>query len=77
MIAPQAHIRAMKNLALSDAETAALIDLLKRSIVADRYPLSPRVHTLVGILGKLRPEPARATHAPPKAITSQRSRTGR
>ena len=51
----------MKNLALSDTETVALIDVLKRSIVADRYPLSPRVRTLVGILGKLRPEPARAT----------------
>jgi hypothetical protein len=49
----------MKNLGLSDAETAALIDVLKRAIVADRYPLSPRVLTLVGVLHRLRPEPAR------------------
>ena len=56
----------MKNLALSDTETTALIDLLKRAIVEDRYPLSPRVLTLVGILGKLRPEPVRATLPPLK-----------
>ena len=31
----------MKNLELSDAETAALIKVLKRAIVADRYTLSP------------------------------------
>jgi hypothetical protein len=66
MIGPPAHILVMKNLELSDAKTTALIDLLKRAIVADRYPLSPRVLTLVGVLGKLRPEPARATLPSPK-----------
>jgi hypothetical protein len=63
----------MKNLDLSDAETAALIDVLRRAIVADRYPLSPRVLTLVGILDKLRPEPARATLPPPKVYAPPRA----
>jgi hypothetical protein len=49
----------MKNLELSDTETADLIDLLKRAIVTDRYALSPRVQTLEAILNKLRPEPIR------------------
>jgi hypothetical protein len=31
--------------------------LLSRTIDADHYPLSPRVHTLKAILAKLRPEP--------------------
>jgi hypothetical protein len=51
------QIPAMKNVELSDAETAALINVLKRAIIEDRYPLSPRVRTLVEILNKLRPEP--------------------
>jgi hypothetical protein len=63
----------MKNLALSDTETAALIDLVKRAIVADRYLLSPRVRTLVGILGRLRPEQAREP-LPGDDITRGRAR---
>ena len=61
----------MKNLALSDTETIALIDLLKRAIVSDRYPLSPRVRTLVGILNKLRPEPARPAASPEPRVYAQ------
>jgi hypothetical protein len=37
---------------LSDAETRALLDLLTGAIAADRYPLSPRVRVLRGILAK-------------------------
>jgi hypothetical protein len=70
------QIRAMKNLDLSDAETAGLIDLLKRAIVADRYPLSPRVLTLVGILGKLRPEPDRPAASPPPRVYAPRREGG-
>jgi hypothetical protein len=44
---------------LSDDETAALTRLLTNTIDADRYPLSPRIQTLKGILGKIRPEPLR------------------
>jgi hypothetical protein len=58
--------RGMKNLELTDAETVALINALKHAIVADRYPLSPRVGTLVSILNKLRPEPAQEPLPEPK-----------
>jgi hypothetical protein len=44
---------------LTDEETATLTRLLTNTIDADRYPLSPRIQTLKGILGKIRPEPAR------------------
>jgi hypothetical protein len=54
----------MKNLELLVNEAAALMNLLKRAIVADRYPLSPRVRAMVGILTKLRPQPARPVASP-------------
>ena len=44
---------------LSDEETTALARLLTNTIDADRYPFSPRIQTLKGILAKIRPEPAR------------------
>jgi hypothetical protein len=68
---------------LSDEETAALARLLTNTIDADRYPLSPRVQTLRGILGKIRPEPARApllplkNYEPPRATAAKRRRAGR
>ena len=40
---------------LTDEETATLTRLLTNTIDADRYPLSPRIQTLKGILGKIRP----------------------
>ena len=43
---------------LTDEETTALT-LLRRTIDADRFPLSLRVQTLKAILGKIRPEPTR------------------
>jgi hypothetical protein len=38
---------------LTDDEKTALAALLKRTIADDRYPLSPRIGTLRGILAKL------------------------
>ena len=58
------YLSGMKNLELSDDETVALINALKRAFVTDRYPLPPRVRTLVGILQKLRPEPPRPAASP-------------
>jgi hypothetical protein len=51
---------------LTDEETDALARLLSRTIDDDRYPLSPRVQTLRGILAQLRPEPVREPSPPPK-----------
>ena len=47
---------------LTDDEKTALAALLKRTIADDRYPLSPRIGTLRGILAKL--EPPKPTPAP-------------
>jgi hypothetical protein len=66
------------NLDLSDVETAALTRLLRDKIDGDRYPLSPRIRILKGILGKLAPEPAREplpplkVYAPPRATAAKR-----
>jgi hypothetical protein len=68
---------------LTDEETDALASLLSRTIDDDRYPLSPRIRTLKGILGKIRPEPAREPlpppkrYEPPRATTARRRRAGR
>jgi hypothetical protein len=51
---------------LTDEETDALARMLSRTIDDDRYPLSPRVRTLSGILAKLKPEPVREPLPPPK-----------
>ena len=63
---------------LTDEDTAALTRLLTNTIDADRYPLSPRIQTLKGILGKIRPEPAREPlpalrhYEPPRATARKR-----
>ena len=68
---------------LTDEEIAALTRLLTNTIDDDRYPLSPRIQTLKGILGKIRPEPAREPlptpkhYEPPRATTARRRRAGR
>ena len=68
---------------LTDDETAALARLLKSTIDADRYPLSPRIQMLKGILAKIRPEPkceplpALKHYEPPRATTARRRRAGR
>jgi hypothetical protein len=63
---------------LTEEETDALARLLSRTIDDDRYPLSPRIQVLKGILAKIRPEPARAPlpplkhYEPPRAKSKQR-----
>ena len=50
---------------LTDEETDALARLLRDTIDADRYPLSPRVKMWKGILAKIRPE-AKPEPLPPQ-----------
>ena len=63
---------------LTDDETAALARLLKSTIDADRYPLSPRIQTLKAILDKIQPEPVREPlpplkhYEPPRASAARR-----
>jgi hypothetical protein len=53
---------------LTDEETFALLNLLTETIENDRYPRSPRIQTLLGILAKFGPvapappPPARPPH---------------
>ena len=60
------------NLDLKDEETAALTQEVHDIVASDRYPFSPRIRTLRGILAKLRPElaheplPPRRVYAPPR-----------
>jgi hypothetical protein len=67
---------------LTDDETAALTRLLTSTIDADRYPLSPRIRALKGILDKIVPPPVRdplpppKVYAPPRAATARRRRRG-
>jgi hypothetical protein len=54
------HIDGVMNVDLTDEAKLALVDLLRRTIEADHYPLSPRTQTLKAILAKLEPPPAGA-----------------
>ena len=65
------------NLDLTDDETATLVRLLKSTIDADRYPLSPRIQTLKAILDKIRPEPVRKSLPPLKRYEPPRIGCGR
>ena len=58
---------------LDDAELAALIVLLREEIAADRFPFSPRVKVLRGILAKLAPQPPRPEPLPPPKPPGERS----
>ena len=63
---------------LNDEESAALAALLRRTIDADRYPLSPRIRVLQSILDRIEPPPAREplpplkAYAPPRATAARR-----
>jgi hypothetical protein len=59
---------------LTDDEKLALVDLLKRTIRDDPYPLSPRVRTLQAILAKLEPPPTIAAAPPPATRPGDRPR---
>ena len=73
----------MQHLELSDEEEAALIKELDNIVERDRYPFSPRIRTLRGILAKIRPEPVREplrppkVYVPPRATAARRRRAGR
>jgi hypothetical protein len=77
---PQVELREMATEDLSrltDDEKAALAALLKRTIDADRYPLSPRIGQLRGIPAKLEalkpaPLPPLRHYAPPRATAKWR-----
>jgi hypothetical protein len=56
----------MPHLDLTDDEAAALTRELHNIVENDRYPFSPRIRTLRGILAKLRPEPVRRPLPPLK-----------
>jgi len=60
-------------LELTDEETAALAQELHDIVENDRYPFSPRIRTLRGILGKIRPEPVREPLPPPKHYAPPRA----
>ena len=61
-------------LELNDEETAALSRLLSQTVDSDRYPFSPRVQALKGILAKIRPEPVREPLPPPKVYAAPRAK---
>jgi hypothetical protein len=68
-------------LELTEEETAALTKELHDIVEKDRYPFSPRIRTLRGILAKLRPEPIRKPLPPPtvyapRANLARRRRRG-
>jgi hypothetical protein len=62
---------------LTDEETAALTHELHDIVEGDRYPFSPRIRTLRGILAKLRPEPVREPLPPPKVYAPSRALAAR
>ena len=66
---------------LSDEETSALLNLLTATIENDRYPLSPRIQTLRGILAKFgplapAPPPPARPPTPEERDPSKRPRSG-
>jgi hypothetical protein len=65
------------HLDLSDEETAALAQELHDIVENDRYPFSPRIRALGGILAKLRPEPAHDPLPPPKVYAPPRATAAR
>jgi hypothetical protein len=51
----------------------ALAMLLRRTIDNDRFPLSPRIQTLKGILDKIEPPPVREPLPPPEVYPPPRA----
>jgi hypothetical protein len=60
---------------LNDEETLGLLNLLTETIENDRYPLSPRIRTLRGILAKF--GPMAPTPTPPARPPSPEERDPR
>ena len=58
---------------LADDDKAILAALLRETIAADRFPLSPRVRSLKAILAKLDPPAPRSEPIPPPKPPGERS----
>jgi len=58
---------------LDDADKAVLIALLKVTIAADRFPMSPRIRRFKAILAKLDPPAPRPEPLPPPEPPGERS----
>ena len=58
---------------LSDDDKAILAELLRDTIAADRFPLSPRIRRLKAILDKLDPPAPRAEPIPAPKPPGERS----
>jgi hypothetical protein len=58
---------------LDDSEKAALVELIRDTIAADRFPLAPRIKILRAILAKLAPQPPRPEPLPPPKPPGERS----
>jgi len=63
----------MSPLDLTDADNAILAELLRETISADRFPLSPRVRRLQSVLDKLDPPAPRPEPLPPPKPPGERS----
>ena len=61
------------NIDLTDDEAAALTKELHKIVENDRYPFSPRIRTLGGILPKLDPPAPRPEPLPPLKPGMERS----
>ena len=66
------HISIMVEENLTPDERVAVVKLLRDTIAADNYPLSPRIRRLKTALAKLDPEPAVAAepYPPAKALVN-------
>ena len=69
-MAPRSPYIGAMHLELTDEESAALDHELHDITERDRYPFSPRIRTLRGILAKIRPGPAREPLPPPNLRTA-------
>ena len=63
----------MPPLDLTDDEHAEIVRLLRATIEADRFPLSPRVRSFKAILAKLDPPAPRPEPLPPPKPPDERS----
>jgi hypothetical protein len=63
----------MPRIDLDDADKAALVELLKATIAADRFPMSPRIRALKGTLDKLEPPTPAAEPLPAPKPPGERS----
>jgi hypothetical protein len=58
---------------LTDDDKAVLVELLRETIAADRFPLSPRVRSFKAILARLDPPAPRPEPLPPPKPPGERS----